>query len=178
MASRSESLVWLRVPLLRESPSTMCPWDESQSPRVYQVDSLRHSRSRLNIYKALASPSLIALSSEDPILTAFRLGWELKELSKVENEFRQEYEELSQQCKRFAKDLLDQARSSRELETILNHRDNDQSEELDPRQCHDLAKLKLAIKYHQKEPNTRSAFSRSLGNTVIKVCPASSLREV
>lgn len=68
----------------------------------------------------------------------------------VENEFRQEYEELSQQCKRFAKDLLDQARSSRELETILNHRD-DQSEELDPRQCHDLAKLKLAIKYHQKE---------------------------
>lgn len=70
---------------------------------------------------------------------------------KVENEFRQEYEELSQQCKRFAKDLLDQARSSRELETILNHRDNDQSEELDPRQCHDLAKLKLAIKYHQKE---------------------------
>ncbi|XP_056156281.1 short transient receptor potential channel 5a [Lampris incognitus] len=116
-----------------------------------EVDSLRHSRSRLNIYKALASPSLIALSSEDPILTAFRLGWELKELSKVENEFRQEYEELSQQCKLFAKDLLDQARSSRELETILNHRDSDQSEELDPRQCHDLAKLKLAIKYHQKE---------------------------
>ena len=50
---------------------------------LWKVDSLRHSRSRLNIYKALASPSLIALSSEDPILTAFRLGWELKELSKV-----------------------------------------------------------------------------------------------
>ncbi|XP_064422738.1 short transient receptor potential channel 5a [Latimeria chalumnae] len=115
-----------------------------------EVDSLRHSRSRLNIYKALASPSLIALSSEDPILTAFRLGWELKELSKVENEFKAEYEELSQQCKHFAKDLLDQARSSRELEIILNHRD-DQSEELDPQKCHDLAKLKLAIKYHQKE---------------------------
>uniref|UniRef100_A0A8C7JG96 Transient receptor potential cation channel subfamily C member 5 n=1 Tax=Oncorhynchus kisutch TaxID=8019 RepID=A0A8C7JG96_ONCKI len=115
-----------------------------------EVDSLRHSRSRLNVYKTLASPSLIALSSEDPILTAFRLGWELKELSKVENEFRQEYEELSQQCKLFAKDLLDQARSSRELETILNHRDY-LSEELDPKDCRDLAKLKLAIKYHQKE---------------------------
>ncbi|XP_058614320.1 short transient receptor potential channel 5-like isoform X3 [Onychostoma macrolepis] len=115
-----------------------------------EVDSLRHSRSRLNIYRTLASPSLIALSSEDPILTAFRLGWELKELSKVENEFRQEYEELSQQCKLFAKDLLDQARSSCELETILNHRD-DHSEELDPHECRDLAKLKLAIKYHQKE---------------------------
>ena len=47
------------------------------------VDSLRHSRSRLNIYKALASPSLIALSSEDPFLTAFQLSWELQELSKV-----------------------------------------------------------------------------------------------
>ncbi|XP_048885749.1 short transient receptor potential channel 5-like isoform X1 [Brienomyrus brachyistius] len=116
-----------------------------------EADSLRHSRSRLNVYRALASPSLIALSSEDPILTAFRLGWELKELSKVENEFRQEYEELSQQCKRFAKDLLDQARSSRELETILHH-DADQAE--DPGgspDSHDLAKLKLAIKYQQKE---------------------------
>ncbi|XP_059832873.1 short transient receptor potential channel 5-like [Hypanus sabinus] len=115
-----------------------------------EVDSLRHSRSRLNVYRALASPSLIALSSEDPILTAFQLGWELKELSKVENEFKAEYEELSQQCKLFAKDLLDQARSSRELEIILNHRD-DQSDELDPQKCHDLAKLKVAIKYHQKE---------------------------
>uniref|UniRef100_UPI00398E8852 short transient receptor potential channel 5-like isoform X3 n=1 Tax=Pristiophorus japonicus TaxID=55135 RepID=UPI00398E8852 len=115
-----------------------------------EVDGLRHSRSRLNIYRALASPSLIALSSEDPILTAFQLGWELKLLSKVENEFKAEYEELSQQCKHFAKDLLDQARSSRELEIILNHRD-DQSEELAPQKCHDLAKLKVAIKYHQKE---------------------------
>ncbi|XP_032886687.1 short transient receptor potential channel 5-like isoform X2 [Amblyraja radiata] len=115
-----------------------------------EVDSLRHSRSRLNIYRALASPSLIALSSEDPILTAFQLGWELKELSKVENEFKAEYEELSLQCKLFAKDLLDQARSSHELEIILNHRD-DQSEKLDPQKCHDLAKLKVAIKYHQKE---------------------------
>ncbi|XP_016130481.1 short transient receptor potential channel 5-like [Sinocyclocheilus grahami] len=75
---------------------------------------------------------------------------EKQELSKVENEFWQEYEELSQQCKLFAKDLLDQARSSCELETILNHRD-DHSEELDPHECRDLAKLKLAIKYHQKE---------------------------
>lgn len=64
------------IPRLRSGP----PRSDCLRP---QVDSLRHSRSRLNIYKALASPSLIALSSEDPILTAFRLGWELKELSKV-----------------------------------------------------------------------------------------------
>ena len=32
-------------------------------------DSLRFSLSRINAYKALASSSLIALSSKDPILT-------------------------------------------------------------------------------------------------------------
>uniref|UniRef100_H2ZXH2 Transient receptor potential cation channel subfamily C member 4 n=1 Tax=Latimeria chalumnae TaxID=7897 RepID=H2ZXH2_LATCH len=113
------------------------------------VDSLRHSRSRLNIYKALSSPSLIALSSEDPFLTAFQLSWELQELSKVENEFKSEYEELSRQCKQFAKDLLDQTRSSRELEIILNYRDNNSL--LEDQNTNDLARLKLAIKYHQKE---------------------------
>ncbi|XP_013927006.1 PREDICTED: short transient receptor potential channel 4 [Thamnophis sirtalis] len=113
------------------------------------VDSLRHSRSRLNIYKALASPSLIALSSEDPFLTAFQLSWELQELSKVENEFKAEYEELSQQCKQFAKDLLDQTRSSRELEIILNYRDDNSL--LEEQSENDLARLKLAIKYRQKE---------------------------
>ncbi|CAG6000264.1 unnamed protein product [Menidia menidia] len=113
------------------------------------VDSLRHSRSRLNIYKALASPSLIALSSEDPFLTAFQLSWELKELSTVENEFKAEYEELSRMCKQFAKDLLDQTRSSKELEIILNYRD-DINPLLDEN-TNDLARLKLAIKYCQKE---------------------------
>ncbi|XP_044058953.1 short transient receptor potential channel 4b isoform X2 [Siniperca chuatsi] len=113
------------------------------------VDSLRHSRSRLNIYKALASPSLIALSSEDPFLTAFQLSWELKELSTVENEFKSEYEELSHTCKQFAKDLLDQTRSSKELQIILNYRD-DINPLLDEN-GNDLARLKLAIKYCQKE---------------------------
>ncbi|RVE65028.1 hypothetical protein OJAV_G00132180 [Oryzias javanicus] len=113
------------------------------------VDCLRYSRSRLNIYKALASPSLIALSSEDPFLTAFQLSWELKELSRVENEFKAEYEELSHTCKQFAKNLLDQTRSSKELEIILNYRD-DINPILDEN-TNDLARLKLAIKYCQKE---------------------------
>ncbi|XP_056297179.1 short transient receptor potential channel 4b isoform X2 [Pseudoliparis swirei] len=113
------------------------------------VDGLRHSRSRLNIYKALASSSLIALSSEDPFLTAFQLSWELKELSTVENEFKSEYEELSNLCKHFAKNLLDQTRSSKELKIILNYRDdiNPMLDEI----TNDLARLKLAIKYCQKE---------------------------
>lgn len=55
-------------------------------------DSLRHSRSRINSYRALASPSLIALSSKDPILTAFQLSWELRRLSFLEHEFKCEYQ--------------------------------------------------------------------------------------
>jgi transient-receptor-potential-like protein len=47
--------------------------------------------SRLNEYRALASPSLIALSSNDPILTAFRLSWELRNLAFAEQESKSDY---------------------------------------------------------------------------------------
>lgn len=63
-----------------------CGCDECVTSR--QEDSLRHSRSRINAYRALASPSLIALSSKDPILTAFELSWELRRLSFMEHEFK------------------------------------------------------------------------------------------
>lgn len=55
------------------------------------TDSLRHSQARINAYKALTAPSLIALSSQDPVLTAFELSWELKRLSRLETEFRAQY---------------------------------------------------------------------------------------
>ncbi|XP_045143400.1 short transient receptor potential channel 1 isoform X2 [Echinops telfairi] len=116
-------------------------------------DSLRHSRFRLDIYRCLASPALIMLTEEDPILRAFELSADLKELSLVEVEFRNDYEELARQCKMFAKDLLAQARNSRELEVILNHTSSD--EPLDKRglleERMNLSRLKLAIKYNQKE---------------------------
>lgn len=70
----------------------------------------------------------------------------------MENEFKSEYEELSHTCKQFAKDLLDQTRSSKELEIILNYRD-DINPILDE-STNDLARLKLAIKYCQKEVNS------------------------
>lgn len=57
-----------------------------------KADSLRHSRSRINAYRALASPSLIALSSKDPILTAFELSKELSRMSIIESEFTVDYQ--------------------------------------------------------------------------------------
>lgn len=116
-------------------------------------DSLRHSRFRLDIYRCLASPSLIMLTEEDPILRAFELSVDLRELSLVEVEFRNDYEELAKQCKMFAKDLLAQARNSRELEVILNHTSSE--DHVDKRglleERMNLSRLKLAIKYNQKE---------------------------
>ncbi|XP_055893356.1 short transient receptor potential channel 4-like isoform X3 [Biomphalaria glabrata] len=114
-----------------------------------QEDSLRHSRSRINAYKALASPSLICLSSKDPILTSFELSCELKQLSKLENEFKADYEKLAVKCQEFAVDLLEQTRGSRELAIILNH-DNTTTDEQNCDKVR-LSRLKLAIKYKQKK---------------------------
>lgn len=131
-----------------------------------EEDSLRHSLSRINEYRALASPSLIALSSTDPILTAFELSWELRNLAFAEpvslrvcakhrlqkkffQECKTEYLELRKQCQQFAVDLLHQSRSSQELAIILNH-----DPENPPYQDGDhmkLARLELAIMYKQKK---------------------------
>ena len=64
---------------------------------AFQEDSLRFSLSRINAYKALASPSLISLTSTDPILTAFQLSDELKKLGRMESQFSADYTNLRNQ---------------------------------------------------------------------------------
>ena len=118
-------------------------------------DSLNHSRSRINAYRALVSPSLICLSSKDPILTAFELSWELRRLSRLENEFKLEYESLSKQCTEFAVALLEQTRGSQELEVILNHDPDGPVNDVGNDRMN-LARLKLAIKYKQKKVSASS----------------------
>ncbi|ODM97381.1 Transient-receptor-potential-like protein [Orchesella cincta] len=122
-------------------------------------DCLRHSASRINSYKALASPSLIALTSTDPLLTAFELSWELKQLSFSEKEFRGEYLELRKKSQEFAVNLLGHTRTSHELEVMLNFDPNIMREEdenvMEPESTdiHEggLARLRLAINYKQKK---------------------------
>ncbi|XP_045126101.1 transient receptor potential protein-like isoform X2 [Portunus trituberculatus] len=111
-------------------------------------DSLRHSLSRINAYKALASPSLIALSSKDPIRTAFELSGELRRLQGMEHEFKTEYIELRKQVMKFATELLDQTRTKSELAIMLNYdADGDAWNE---GEVNTLERLKMAIKYSQK----------------------------
>ncbi|XP_049791463.1 transient receptor potential protein [Schistocerca nitens] len=114
-----------------------------------EADSLRHSQARINAYRALTASSLIALSSRDPLLTAFELSWEVRRLSRMENEFRDEYNEMRQNVQEFATSLLDHARTSLELEIMLNH--NPGGESWEPGERQTLERLKLAIKYKQKK---------------------------
>ena len=113
---------------------------------------MRYSKSRINAYKALASPSLISLSSKDPILTAFQLSWELKRLSRIENEFKKDYEKLSEQCQEYASALINETRTSKELAIILNY-DHENPPVLYENETEktNLSRLKLAIRYKQKK---------------------------
>ncbi|XP_015184673.1 PREDICTED: transient-receptor-potential-like protein isoform X2 [Polistes dominula] len=113
--------------------------------RATAGDPLRLSSTRINEYKALSSPSLISLSSPDPLMTAFQLSWELKELASAEPESKKEYLELRRQVEKFAVDLLQQIRTTAELSTILHY--NPEESSLSTKK---LAKLEQAIQYKQK----------------------------
>ena len=111
-------------------------------------DSLKFSLARINAYRALASPSLIALSAADPILSAFQLSDELKRLAKAESQYKEEYVKLRKQVQEFVTGLIDHTRTSFELEVILNH--NPDGDPWQVGDIHGLERLKLAIDYKQK----------------------------
>lgn len=119
------------------------------------TDSLRYSLKRIHTYRALASPAWISLTSPDPILSAFKLSWELERLAQVENEFKDIYLELSEQCKKYSCDLLDQCRSTEEVIAVLNKTNDSDSEDNDEDDLGgnklSLSRLKLALKYEQKQ---------------------------
>lgn len=120
---------------------------------AHHIDSLRHSLNRINTYRALASPAWMSLQSEDPIFEAFKLSWELSKLAMKENEFKDIYGELSENCKDYACDLLNQCRSSDEVIAVLNKSTGDESDydDDDSEDESKLDRLKLSLKYEQKK---------------------------
>lgn len=126
-----------------------CCCDECDRERIN--DSLHHSLKRINTYRALASPAWMSLTSPDPILSAFKLSWELEKLASLEHEFKDTYLQLSEQCKQYACDLLTQCRSTEEVISVLNKEENSHDENIDVWASKlSLRRLKLAIKYKQK----------------------------
>ncbi|XP_013773346.1 transient-receptor-potential-like protein isoform X1 [Limulus polyphemus] len=124
-------------------------------------DCLRHSRSRINAYRALSSPSLVCLSSVDPILTSFELSYELNRLSYIENEFKEDYQSLKRCCQNFSTSLLDHVRTSNELEIVLNHDPTKPPYEHGEQMS--LARVEMAVNYKQKKfvahPNVQQLLS-------------------
>ncbi|XP_033631604.1 transient-receptor-potential-like protein [Asterias rubens] len=129
-------------------------------------DSLRYSLHRINTFKALASPAWTSLTTSDPILAAFKLSWELQHLAMRENEFKDIYMQLNEQIKTFTVDLLEQCRSSEEVNAVLN-KESDSDDEFPDEDVNSekltLARLRLALKYEQKQfvahPNTQQVLS-------------------
>lgn len=71
-------------------------------------------------------------------------------MSQLEHEFKTTYVKLSNQAAGFATELLDQTRGSEELEIILNHDTESPMSDVE-QEGMTLSRLKLAIKYKQKE---------------------------
>ena len=86
-------------------------------------ETLSHSLIRLNVYRALASPVYICQTSKDPILMAFKLSDELKDLANIEKEFKNEYIQLAKDVSTFAADLLSQCRTTTETLMLLNRKE-------------------------------------------------------
>uniref|UniRef100_A0A8C7XWM0 Transient receptor potential cation channel, subfamily C, member 7b n=1 Tax=Oryzias sinensis TaxID=183150 RepID=A0A8C7XWM0_9TELE len=138
----------------------------SECVEKQKKDSFSHSRSRMNAYKGLASAAYLALSSEDPVLTALELSNELARLANIETEFKNDYRKLSMQCKDFVVGVLDLCRDTEEVEAILNG-----DVDLCPpspynRPC--LSRVKLAIKYEVKKLGQilRSPFMKFVAHAV------------
>ena len=63
-----------------------CDCIECSNMRVF--DSVKYSRSRLNTFRALASPAYMSLFSDDPTLEAFKLSHKLEQLAEIEKEYK------------------------------------------------------------------------------------------
>uniref|UniRef100_H3DNY6 Transient receptor potential cation channel subfamily C member 6 n=1 Tax=Tetraodon nigroviridis TaxID=99883 RepID=H3DNY6_TETNG len=113
-------------------------------------DSFSHSQSRINAYKGLASPAYLCLSNEDPVMEALELGNELAVLANTEKEFKNDYKNLSMQCKDFVVDILDLCRNTEEVKAVLNG-DTEACQNSDTFCRQNLYRLKLAIKYEVKK---------------------------
>ncbi|XP_041734640.2 short transient receptor potential channel 2-like [Coregonus clupeaformis] len=132
--------------------SISCTCLECRNGRQY--DLLKFSLSRINTYRGIASRAYLSITTEDAMLSAFRLSRELRKLSKKEAEFKPEYLSLEELCQEFAVEMLAMCRNQSEVTTILNNCDDDDEDELDEQTFEEgiptLSRLRLAVNYNQK----------------------------
>ena len=71
---------------IREPHDYHCACSDCRGAESF--DELRFAKTRLNLYKGLASEAYSSLSNEDPLLAAFQLGHRLKYNAEVEKHFK------------------------------------------------------------------------------------------
>ncbi|XP_036817775.1 short transient receptor potential channel 2-like [Oncorhynchus mykiss] len=132
--------------------SISCTCLECRNGRQY--DLLKFSLSRINTYRGMASRAYLSITTEDAMLSAFRLSRELRKLSKKEPEFKPQYLALEELCQEFAVEMLAMCRNQSEVTTVLNICDDDNEDELDEQTFEEgiptLSRLRLAVNYNQK----------------------------
>ena len=80
------------------------------------------------------------------------MSWELNRLSKIENEYKNEYELLSEQCQEYASALVNETRTTDELKIILNYDHLNPHEDINENfETNNLSRLKLAVRFKQKK---------------------------
>ncbi|XP_054709431.1 short transient receptor potential channel 4-like [Uloborus diversus] len=142
---------------IQKPHSAKCKCREACASRNNTGETLTESMNRVNAYRALASPTYLILTAEDPILAAFQLSQELDNLSLELAENQKEYRELSNQCRRFAADMLHQCRNTEEVQTVLIQKRGF----TDPRP-HQFSRLHLAVELQQKEFVTHASCQQVL----------------
>nr|CAH8875482.1 unnamed protein product [Trichobilharzia regenti] len=110
-------------------------------------DSLILEQQRLHTYQALSSSAYLALTTSDPVATAFILRNELYQLASQEKQFKEEYSELAVKCMDFAISCVDLCRTSDELHCLLGGTLNTKSHE----RGNPVNTIKNAIQSHEKK---------------------------
>ncbi|GFR30020.1 short transient receptor potential channel 4 [Trichonephila clavata] len=142
---------------IQKPHSPKCQCRELCAKRSQNGETLTESIGRMSAYRALASPTYLILTSEDPILAAFELSQEMEKLSRLLPENQKEYQELSKQCSKFAAAILNQCRNTEEVQTVLVQRKGFK----DPRP-HKFSRLHLAVQCGQTEFVTHASCQQVL----------------
>lgn len=137
--------------------SPKCRCREHCARRAELGETLTESMSRINAYRALASPTYLILTSEDPILAAFELSREMEKLCNELPENQKEYKELAGRCSQFAAAMLNECRNTEEVQTVLIQKKGFH----DPRP-HKFSRLHLAVQCGQKEFITHASCQQVL----------------
>lgn len=110
---------------------------------VCQDDKFGAAVSCMTLLNALSNPVWIALTSQDPFLTTFKLCRLSRQYKSEDDSFEREYESISEKNIALSLKLLDEVKSGAEGECIMLHKSKSHD--------NDMAFVNLAIEYDQKD---------------------------